>query len=316
MNDDLKFFIDPGGKDNLYLQIRKQIEYWIATGRLQPGDRLPTIRDLEQQLGINRHTIRRAYLELEQQGLLRVQRGSGVSVAAGVSGAGDTRRDPAMDWLIDRTFREAAKRGYSPVAFARMLQQRAMVADRQRPSVAFVECSAHQARDLAAALEAQLGQAVVGVGLEAIEEDTVAVPISVRHVAVPAFHAHRVRELLKDRDAQLLTVHVEVGQRFVRQATPLLPAERPGVILRDRDAIPLYPQMVRQLLGLEPRVTPALMEEPEAVERLVERADLVFFSPPCKEFADAVIPEGKKRQEILFEFTPDAVELVRRSVGV
>lgn len=55
----------------------------MAVGQLVIGDKLPTIRELEKQLGVNRHTIRRRYLNLAKRGLLQVRRGSGVTAAAG-----------------------------------------------------------------------------------------------------------------------------------------------------------------------------------------------------------------------------------------
>ena len=188
--------------------------------------------------------------------------------------------------------------------------------DRRNPSIAFVECSASQAWDLAGLLDLHLGQAVVGLDLHALEKDLAAtLPSSVRHVVVPAFHAHQIVRLLDPEKAQAIAVHVEVGQRFVNQAVSQLPAARPGMLLRDREAIPLYPEMVKELLHLETELTLALIENPRAVERVIAESDLIFYTPPCKEFADRVVPEDKKQQEVLFEFTPDALELIRRSLG-
>lgn len=52
----------------LVAQLRQQITWLIASGELQEGDRLPTIRDFAQALGINLHTIRAAYHRLEADG--------------------------------------------------------------------------------------------------------------------------------------------------------------------------------------------------------------------------------------------------------
>ena len=78
----LEFCINPASHDGLHLQIRKQIEYYVTVGRLRVGDTLPTIRELEAQLGINRHTIRRAYQDLAARGLLVVRRGARSVVAS------------------------------------------------------------------------------------------------------------------------------------------------------------------------------------------------------------------------------------------
>jgi len=64
-------------------QIRRQVSEHIAAGRLEPGERLPTIRDLAADLGIAPGTVARAYRELEAAGLVSTRRRTGTSVAPG-----------------------------------------------------------------------------------------------------------------------------------------------------------------------------------------------------------------------------------------
>ncbi len=65
----------------IYLQIMKQIEQMIATGRLEMGEELPPIRSLAQQLLINPNTVARAYRDLELKGALVTKQGAGTYVA-------------------------------------------------------------------------------------------------------------------------------------------------------------------------------------------------------------------------------------------
>ncbi len=64
----------------LYRQIIRQIENAILSGKLKPGDRLPTIRSLAVELKINPNTIARAYSEMELLGIVATQVGSGTYV--------------------------------------------------------------------------------------------------------------------------------------------------------------------------------------------------------------------------------------------
>ena len=64
----------------VYLQITDAVRIAIARGSLQPGDRLPAIRETAVQTRVNRNTVSRAYLELEHQGLVRARQGSGFYV--------------------------------------------------------------------------------------------------------------------------------------------------------------------------------------------------------------------------------------------
>ena len=63
-----------------YLQITDAVRTAIARRSLQPGDRLPAIRETAVQTRVNRNTVSRAYLELEHQGLVRARQGSGFYV--------------------------------------------------------------------------------------------------------------------------------------------------------------------------------------------------------------------------------------------
>ena len=61
----------------IYAQIIAQIQQRIVTSQLQPGDRLPSVRDLAAEAGVNPNTMQRAMTELERQGLVHSQRTAG-----------------------------------------------------------------------------------------------------------------------------------------------------------------------------------------------------------------------------------------------
>lgn len=65
----------------IYIQIVNQVKHLAASGRLTPGDELPPIRVLAEQLVVNPNTVARAYLELERAGLVTKRHGSGTYVS-------------------------------------------------------------------------------------------------------------------------------------------------------------------------------------------------------------------------------------------
>jgi DNA-binding transcriptional regulator YhcF (GntR family) len=76
--------IDPGDPRPLYEQIELQVRSAIGDGSLPPGERLPPARELGEDIGVNVHTVLRAYGSLRDAGLieLRPRRGAVVSAAA------------------------------------------------------------------------------------------------------------------------------------------------------------------------------------------------------------------------------------------
>ena len=89
----MQLIVNPGAELPIYRQIMRQISDAIAGGRLRPGDRLSSQRELAEQLVISPLTVKKAYDELEREGLIRTQRGRGTFVAAAAAAAA---ADPAI----------------------------------------------------------------------------------------------------------------------------------------------------------------------------------------------------------------------------
>ena len=73
--------IDFNSDEALYIQLRNQIIYGIATQQYHEGDALPSVRQLADEIGINMHTVNKAYSVLRQEGLLRLDRRRGTVIA-------------------------------------------------------------------------------------------------------------------------------------------------------------------------------------------------------------------------------------------
>ena len=73
--------IDFNSDEALYLQLRNQIIIGIATSQYQEGDALPSVRQLADTIGINMHTVNKAYSVLRQEGFVKVDRRRGAVIA-------------------------------------------------------------------------------------------------------------------------------------------------------------------------------------------------------------------------------------------
>lgn len=102
--------LDPESNDPPYEQIRTQITGLVLKGGLQPGDRLPSIRQLAGDLGLASGTVARAYRELEADGVLRGRGARGTTVVGPPSAALERRE--LMD-AADVVARRAAESGAS-----------------------------------------------------------------------------------------------------------------------------------------------------------------------------------------------------------
>lgn len=116
------FQVDQKSGIPIYVQIMDQIKHLIAAGVLQPGQQLPTIRELAVELTINLHTVAHAYAELERDGFLTIQRGRGTFISDGHTEQelGDLRAQK-LQALVENMFAEALNLGYEADEVAQAL---------------------------------------------------------------------------------------------------------------------------------------------------------------------------------------------------
>jgi GntR family transcriptional regulator len=106
--------IDPRDATPIYAQLERGLRAAIATGRLQAGDQLPTVRQLAVDLQVNANTVARVYLELERAGVLETRRGVGSFVAATAARAHPPReRERRLDALVTRMLADAGAAGFT-----------------------------------------------------------------------------------------------------------------------------------------------------------------------------------------------------------
>jgi GntR family transcriptional regulator len=106
--------IDQRDATPIYAQLERGLRAAIATGRLRPGDQLPTVRQLAVDLRVNANTVARVYLELERAGVIETRRGVGSFVTATPAKAHPPReRDRRLHAFVTRVLADADTAGLS-----------------------------------------------------------------------------------------------------------------------------------------------------------------------------------------------------------
>ena len=108
------FVIDPRDRTPIYAQLDHGLRAAIATGRLRPGDQLPTVRQLAVDLQINANTVARVYSELERAGIIETRRGVGSFIAATPEQAHPPReRERRLRQFVTRVLADADRAGFT-----------------------------------------------------------------------------------------------------------------------------------------------------------------------------------------------------------
>ena len=79
--EEMSFTVHPSSGVPIYRQIMEQVIAMTVSGRAEPGDMLPSIRELAQSLEVNMMTVSKAYSKLESDGVLKRLRGRGMAIA-------------------------------------------------------------------------------------------------------------------------------------------------------------------------------------------------------------------------------------------
>ena len=109
----MEYSIDPKSGVPFYRQIIELVKYGIARGRLSPGDQLPTVRQLAADLALNPNTVIRAYREMEIEGVLDTQQGSGTFVSNHRPEIDELERQRMLDQILTELVARANGYGFT-----------------------------------------------------------------------------------------------------------------------------------------------------------------------------------------------------------
>jgi len=116
--------ISPNDGVPIYLQIVTQVKYLVASGRLAPGEELPPIRVLAEQLLVNPNTVARAYRELELAGVVTKRRTAGTYVSDAGSPLARRERLKILTERINALLAEASQMGIAIDDILELVKQR------------------------------------------------------------------------------------------------------------------------------------------------------------------------------------------------
>src|SRR5690348_14214855 len=110
----LEISVTTGSTTPIYRQILDQICRAVATEKLAPGEQMPSVRALAEQLVINPNTVARTYADLIREGVLEAQKGKGVFVARRRAVFTKTERLRRLDAVLEALVNEGIHLGFSP----------------------------------------------------------------------------------------------------------------------------------------------------------------------------------------------------------
>ena len=106
----------------IYLQLMEQVKHGIETGALRPGDQLPGIRPLAEELVINPNTVAKAYRELEHEGVIELRHGAGAFVSKNAGAKKLTDKVRAAQSIVTDAVNKLRARGMTDEEIRRLFE--------------------------------------------------------------------------------------------------------------------------------------------------------------------------------------------------
>jgi GntR family transcriptional regulator len=106
----------------IYLQLMEQVKHAIETGALRPGEQLPSIRPLAEELVVNPNTIAKAYRELEHEGVIELRQGAGAFVSDKAPTKKDADKLRAAQATVAGAIEKLRERGVTDEEIRRLVE--------------------------------------------------------------------------------------------------------------------------------------------------------------------------------------------------
>jgi len=210
----MKFAMERGSPVPVHTQIKERIKTALALGELRPGDTLPSIRDLERQLGVGRAIVRRAYLELQESGILEIRPGRRVCINEFLRLRTDDAVIRRLESLVDKTLSQARSLNVSNSSFAKLLLLRALERDRSRLSYVVVDSSEVLAQNIAGQITRLWEVPIHSASIEALPKLLQVENNQIHKIIVTYYRYEEVTDLLKRLPKREHAEVVPISVRF------------------------------------------------------------------------------------------------------
>jgi DNA-binding transcriptional regulator YhcF (GntR family) len=322
----IKWFLDKSSKIPLYLQLKDLIKYYISTGAIKDSEQLPGVIALSKKLEINFETVRKAYKELEKEGLIFTRRGRGTFVilpGASLSGSRErlasefkTEPEKELRHAIKRLLREGKKQEDVQILVDGVLKEAS-----SEPNdffVIFTECSEFQVKEISKALEERLRinvKPVVVANLKTEIDSLVDQEHRLLAVVTTGFHLNEVRKIIDHRpvDIQILITHMSPETRL--RLSSFSRDTKFGFICRDVDSISVYTDVLKTELGEDIKISSCLIADEAMVDAILQTVDVLLVTPSAYEVIKSRTPGRLPVFNVFDSIDPMSLKIVQAHIS-
>jgi DNA-binding transcriptional regulator YhcF (GntR family) len=321
-----QFFIDKNNKIPLYLQIKDQIKYFISTGSMIAKEQLPPVKVLAKTLGINFLTVRKAYQELEREGLAEIKHGEGTFISLNNLRKSEidnsSQNAQTLDFsqkfaigfrsLVDEFSRQGLDldqaKDLTQKVFGEILRENSL------PIIVFAECNQFQIKEISLLLEKELQIEVKPMLVGDLESELGLLVKEGKeiHVITTGFHVNEVRNSVGDLPVQIDVLITNLNPETRRELQNVGETANFGFICRDQESAVLYKDLLKAELGFNQiNLTSCTIVETEKVQQILEKADVILTSPPVFEEVKKIANSNKPVLNLFERVDPMSLKVTK-----
>lgn len=284
--------------------ISDRIRLMIVTKQFQVGEVLPSTRVLGKQLSSSFHTVRKAYQQLEMEGLLRSEIGRGFIVNRQNTVLDKTERLEKGAEKFRHLLEELIGYGLDEDEVDELFQEQLSYMD--WPSRINTCASVGKSKEVAI----MLGEAIrkqIGVKSSVITTDEIGQSVNFDALFVPLQHFRLFRS--ESENAVLLPIQYFLSPDLIFGVSERSAIESIGLVTRDEESIPELLDELKLNLRFQGSILAGSIYG-RSLPLFVHDVDLVIYTRPCSAIVEKLLPE-KKRAILEFEVSAKSVEIIR-----
>jgi GntR family transcriptional regulator len=319
----MRFQVRKNSHVPVYTQLEEQLRFAISTGLLKNGERLPSIRDLAQELNINVNTVSKTYQRLQEQSLIVTSGAKGAFVSAPPHGmasrageldaSGVRSSQEALVKIIDAAILEAIKLGHKLVDVQRIFSERIEAAQNtaDMPVVAFIECSEIEARDYVQDLRAHFQADFQPVVLSDLESKPDLVQ-SADLIITTLFHLGQVKDLVGEMK-EVVGVVVNHQLEMLQRLSNFPAGTKLGGVCRDEESLMTMQSFLRNVCTKGIEIFTYTLDDKAALEKLFSHVDALVYTPPCREEIERSAPAALPRIEDRLQIDANSLRFLKEN---
>lgn len=285
--------IDRDATTPVFEQLVEQLRFLIASGKYQVDEMLPSTRSLGEQIGVSFHTVRKAYQELENEGLLAARVGSGFRVIERAP-LGKSERIERGATIVQDALQRLIGLGLQPLEIEHLLEEHRRLLDEPHEGPKMIFAAAYQ----------EMAQLCAGQIAQHLQHPIEPVVFDVLHrhhdaevILVPMMHLGEISNQMPRADA--LGIVAYLSPDALESVARMLPQETLAIVTRYGDAIHPLMTEIRAQTGFAGQTLATSIEDGTGqLVQLINQADLLLYTPPCRRRLLSLLDDDQKHLPI------------------